>query len=184
MKTPGCDRSRRQFLQTLTVATAGLVVASPWREVFAATPDRSLAFFHTHTGEHLKLTYFGDGVYYPEALKEINYYLRDFRNNEIHTIDARLLDILYIVQNACNSKGTYEVISGYRSPQTNALLRAQGHGVAEHSLHMQGMAIDIRLTDVKTKYIKKAATRLRRGGVGYYAKSNFVHLDTGRVRYW
>jgi uncharacterized protein YcbK (DUF882 family) len=184
MNTPDCNKSRRQFLQTLSVATAGLVLASPWRDAFAATSDRSLAFFHTHTGEHLKLTYFSDGLYHPEALKEINHYLRDFRTNEIHPIDARLLDILYIVQNACNSNGTFEVISGYRSPQTNQLLSEQGHGVARHSLHMQGMAIDIRLTDVKTKYIKKAATRLKRGGVGYYARSDFVHIDTGRVRYW
>jgi uncharacterized protein YcbK (DUF882 family) len=184
MKTPGCNLSRRQFLHSLTGAAAGLALASPWSDVFADTADRSLSFFHTHTGEHLKLTYFSDGLYHDDALKEINHYLRDFRTNEIHPIDSHLLDILHVVKNACNSNGTFEVISGYRSPQTNQALRAQGHGVAEHSMHMVGKAIDVRLTDVNTAYLKKAATSLKRGGVGYYAKSDFVHIDTGRVRYW
>ena len=184
MKTPGRNLSRRQFLHSLTGAAAGLVLAAPLRQVFAATADRSLSLFHTHTGEHLKLTYFSDGLYHAEALKEINHYLRDFRTDEIHPIDARLLDILYTVQNACNSNGTFEVISDYRSPHTNQSLRGQGHGVAEHSLHMEGKAIDVRLTDVDTAYLKKAAASLKRGGVGYYAQSNFVHIDTGRLRYW
>ena len=184
MKTPSRNLSRRQFLHSLTGAAAGLVLTSPWRDVFADTADRSLSFFHTHTGEHLKLTYFSDGIYHAEALKEINHCLRDFRTNEIRPIDSRLLDILHIVHNTCNSNGTFEVISGYRSPHTNQSLRAQGHGVAEHSLHMEGKAIDVRLTDVDTACLKKAAASLKRGGVGYYAKSDFVHIDTGRVRYW
>ena len=184
MKTPDCNLSRRQFLHSLTGAAAGLVLTSPWRDVFADTADRSLSFFHTHTGEHLKLTYFSDGLYHDDALDEIKHYLRDFRTNKIHPIDSQLLDILYRVKNACNSNGTFEVISGYRSPQTNQSLRAQGQGVAEHSLHMVGKAIDIRLTDVKTAYLKKAAVSLKCGGVGYYAQSNFVHIDTGRVRSW
>ena len=184
MKTPGFNLSRRQFLRTLSVAASGLALSSPWRDVCADTSDRSLSFFHTHTGEHLKLTYFSDGLYHDDALDEIKHYLRDFRTNEIHPIDSQLLDILYRVKNACNSNGTFEVISGYRSPQTNQSLRAQGQGVAEHSLHMVGKAIDIRLTDVKTAYLKKAAVSLKCGGVGYYAQSNFVHIDTGRVRSW
>lgn len=184
MKTPGCNLSRRQFLHTLSFTAAGLALYSPWRDVFAAARDRTLSFFHTHTGEHLKLTYFSDGIYHDDALLELNRYLRDFRTNEIHQIDASLFDILYAVKNACNSNGTFEVISGYRSPQTNKLLRAQGRGVAEHSLHMVGKAIDVRLTGAKTSYLRKAATSLKRGGVGYYAQSDFVHIDTGRVRYW
>ena len=184
MKNPDCNLSRRQFLHTVSVAATGLAFYSPWHRVFAATPERSLSFFHTHTGEHLKLTYFSDGIYLNDALEEINHYLRDFRTNEIHTIDSHLLDILYAVQEACDSKGTFEVISGYRSPQTNKMLREQGHGVAQKSLHMSGKAIDVRLTDINTSYLKKAAMSLKRGGVGYYAQSDFVHMDTGRVRYW
>jgi len=115
---------------------------------------------------------------------ELNRYLRDFRTNEIHPIDANLFDILYAVKNACNSNGTFEVISGYRSPQTNQYLHEKGRGVATRSLHMDGKAIDVRLTDVQTSYLKKAAASLKRGGVGFYAKSDFVHIDTGRVRYW
>ena len=184
MNGQGCNLSRRQFLHTMSITATGLAFCSPWYSVFAATPERTLSFFHTHTGEHLRLTYFSDGIYHDDALQEINHYLRDFRTGEIHPIDSHLLDILYRVQNACNSNGTFEVISGYRSPKTNKLLHDQGHGVAVHSLHMLGKAIDVRLTDVKTSCLKKAAMSLKQGGVGYYAKSDFVHMDTGRVRYW
>lgn len=184
MSKPGFYLSRRQFLHTMSITATGLAVMSPWRQLFAATPERSLSFYHTHTGEKLRLTYFSDGIYHDDALREINHYLRDFRTEEIHSIDSRLLDILYSVQNACNSNGTFEVISGYRSPKTNQQLRKQGHGVAKKSLHMEGRAIDVRLTDVKTSYLRKAAMSLKRGGVGYYASSDFVHVDTGRVRYW
>lgn len=184
MKTPDCNQSRRKFLHTLSVTAAGLVLSSPWHEVFAANRDRTLSFFHTHTGERLKLTYFSEGRYQDEALAELNHYLRDFRTNEIHAIDAQLFDILHAAKNACNSNGTFEVISGYRSPKTNHMLRREGRGVAKRSLHLVGQAIDVRLTGVRTSDLKKAAASLRRGGVGYYARSDFVHLDTGRVRFW
>ena len=184
MQKAGYHLSRREFLQTMSVTATGLALYSPWNHVFAATPERALSFFHTHTGEKLNLTYFSDGIYHEDALQEINHYLRDFRTEEIHAIDSHLLDILYSVQNACNSNGTFEVISGYRSPKTNEQLRNQGHGVAKRSLHMEGRAIDVRLTDVKTSNLRKAAMSLKRGGVGYYASSDFVHMDTGRVRYW
>ncbi|SRR5690606_17204438 len=184
MKEPCCDCSRRKFLQTLSVATAGLVLYSPWHKVFADSKERTLSFFHTHTGEHLELTYFSNGLYHGNALAELNRYLRDFRTEEIYPIDKNLLDFLYAVKVACNSKGTFEVISGFRSPQTNQSLQEMGRGVATRSLHMEGRAIDIRLTDVETLNLKKAAVSLQRGGVGYYAESDFVHLDTGRVRYW
>lgn len=184
MKSSDPKLSRRQFLQTLSVAATGLLLPVPWRGVFAATRDRTLSFFHTHTGEYLKLTYFSDGLYHDDALRELNRYLRDFRTNEVHPIDANLFDILYAVKNACSSNGTFEVISGYRSPQTNKFLHDQGHGVVEHSLHMVGKAIDVRLTGTATANLRKAATSFRRGGVGYYARPDFVHMDTGRVRYW
>jgi uncharacterized protein YcbK (DUF882 family) len=176
--------TRRQFIHTISIGVTGLVLCTPWRNIFANTSDRSISFFHTHTGEYLKLTYFSDGLYHEDALQEINHYLRDFRTNEICPIDSHLLDILYIVQKTCNSNGTFEVISGYRSPKTNKLLREKGRGVARQSLHTLGKAIDVRLTDVKTSFLKKAAISLKQGGVGYYAKSDFVHIDTGRVRAW
>lgn len=168
----------------MSVTAAGLVLCSPWHEVCAARRDRSLSFYHTHTGERLKLTYFSDGRYQEEALMELNHYLRDFRTNEMHAIDAGLFDILHAAKNACDSNGTFEVISGYRSPQTNNQLRRQGRGVAQRSLHLEGRAIDVRLTGVRTSDLKKAAASLRRGGVGYYARSDFIHIDTGRVRFW
>lgn len=184
MKDSSCDCSRRQFLQTLSVATAGLVFYSPWHKVFATGKERTLSFFHTHTEEHLKLTYFSNGLYHGDTLSELNRYLRDFRADEIYPIDKNLLDFLYAVKNACNSNGSFEVISGFRSPQTNQFLQDMGRGVTSQSLHMRGMAIDVRLTDVATVNLKNAAVSLQRGGVGYYAESDFVHLDTGRVRYW
>jgi uncharacterized protein YcbK (DUF882 family) len=184
MKKSGCNFSRRKFLHSLSASAAGLALYSPWREVFAASKDRTLSFFHTHTGEHLKLTYFSNGLYHGNALAELNRYLRDFRTDEIYPIDKNLLDFLYAVKVACNSNGTFDVISGYRSPQTNQYLQDIGRGVTSESLHMRGMAIDVRLTDVATVNLKNAAVSLQRGGVGYYAESDFVHLDTGRVRYW
>jgi len=184
MKTKDYKLSRRRFLQTLTLATTSVALLSPWRSVYAKTFDRSLSFFHTHTGEHLNLTYFSEGEYQESAVQEINNYLRDFRTGEIYPIDLRLMDMLSSIQMLCNSSGTYEIISGYRSPKTNKLLRDKGRGVAKHSLHMLGQAIDIRLTDVKTSHLRKAAISLKQGGVGYYSRSDFVHVDTGRVRYW
>jgi uncharacterized protein YcbK (DUF882 family) len=119
-----------------------------------------------------------------EKKKEFFHFLRDFRTGGIHPIDTRLLDILYRLQKATNSSGTFEVISGYRSPQTNTLLRRTGTGVAQKSLHMKGRAIDIRLSGVETKLLKDIACAMNQGGVGFYAKSDFIHVDTGRVRAW
>ena len=184
MKTREYQLSRRRFIRTITAATTGMVLLSPWRSVFANNADRSLSFFHTHTGEHLKLTYFCDGEYQQEALQEINHYLRDFRTGDVHNIEPQLMDILATIQTVSDSHGTYEIISGYRSPRTNESLRQQGHSVAKRSLHMLGKAIDVRLTDIKTSNLRKIAMNLKRGGVGYYSKSDFVHIDTGRVRYW
>jgi uncharacterized protein YcbK (DUF882 family) len=114
----------------------------------------------------------------------VNRFLRDFRSGEIHPIDPRLLDILYQLQILADRAATYEVISGYRSPQTNAALHRVSAGVAEHSLHMEGRAIDVRMTGFPTRRLRDLAMSLGVGGVGYYARSDFVHLDTGRVRSW
>jgi len=145
---------------------------------------KTLSFEHTHTGEKLKLTYFERGNYIKDALQEINYLLRDFRTDDIHRIDTALLDQLFDLKQTLSLNKPYHIISGYRSPFTNGQLRKHSYGVAEHSFHMQGRAIDIRVEGVSSKMIRNAALNLAQGGVGYYPRSNFVHLDTGAFRTW
>jgi uncharacterized protein YcbK (DUF882 family) len=150
----------------------------------AATAVRTLSFRHTHTGEVLSLAYAAGNAYLSEALARVDWFLRDFRNGESRAIDPQLLDQLHTLSAVTGARAPYEVISGYRSPSTNALLQQRGGGVATHSLHIEGRAIDVRLADVPLADLRDAATSLRAGGVGYYAQSQFVHLDTGRVRRW
>jgi uncharacterized protein YcbK (DUF882 family) len=151
----------------------------------AAVPDaHKLSFFHIHTAEKLTITYREHGDLIPEALAEVSHYLRDFRTEQSHDIDVALLDTLHDLYKTFDGRGNFEVISGYRSPRTNEALRHVSTGVAEHSLHIEGRAIDVRLTSAKTTGLRDAATALQRGGVGYYASSNFVHLDTGKFRTW
>lgn len=170
---------RRRFLRAAGVACLGLSIAP---RAWAAAP-RSISFYHTHTGERLSLVYFEHGAYVREALTAINALLRDFRTGDSAEIDPRLFDTLHALNLACGA-GTFEVISAFRSPHTNALLRSRGHGVAKNSLHTQGRAIDVRLAGCDTRRLRDAAIALGAGGVGYYAASDFVHLDTGRVRTW
>jgi uncharacterized protein YcbK (DUF882 family) len=143
-----------------------------------------LSFFHTHTSERLTLPYFADGGYIPVSLARLERFLRDFRTGEEHAIDPALFDLLHGLQQATRTKAPFQVISAYRSPATNAMLRAEGGGVAKGSLHLQGRAIDVRLGDVSSAVLRDAARELGRGGVGYYRRSDFVHVDTGRVRTW
>jgi uncharacterized protein YcbK (DUF882 family) len=145
---------------------------------------RTLSFEHTHTGEKLKLTYFERGNYIKGALQEINYLLRDFRTDDIHPIDTALLDQLFDVKQTLGLNKPFHILSGYRSPFTNAQLRKHSRGVAEHSFHMQGRAIDIRVEGVSSKTIRNTALTMAQGGVGYYPRNNFVHLDTGKYRTW
>ena len=145
---------------------------------------RQLEFHHLHTGEKLAATYWQNGGYDRPALDSINHLLRDFRTGDVYPIAQDLLDLLATVKHALRADGPFEVIGGYRSPKTNDMLRQRSTGVAKRSLHMQGMAIDVRIVDLPTKQLREAAADLRLGGVGYYAKSNFVHLDTGRPRVW
>jgi len=145
---------------------------------------RSLSFFHTHTHETLEVTYSVGGEYVESALEEINDFLADFRTGDEIIIDPRLLDLIYDVRASLNSNGTYEVISAYRSPKTNEKLRSKSSGVAKKSQHLLGKAIDVRLRNVDSRDLRDAALKIKRGGVGYYAKSDFVHMDTGRVRRW
>jgi uncharacterized protein YcbK (DUF882 family) len=146
--------------------------------------QRDLSFYHTHTGKALSVVYYRDGVYLPDALHSIDDYLKDFRNGERHPIDPSLLDVLYDIKVKTGSRAPFEVISAYRSPQTNQMLRTNSSGVAEKSMHLQGQAIDVRLRDVSLGELRDVALHLQRGGVGFYPSSEFVHVDTGRVRRW
>jgi len=138
-----------------------------------------------HTGEALSLAYASADTYFAVALARIDWFLRDFRNGESKPIDPQLLDQLHALSELTGTEAPYEVISGYRSPSTNAWLQQHGGGgVATHSLHLEGRAIDVRLPDVPLAELRDAATSLRGGGVGFYPQSQFVHLDTGRVRRW
>jgi uncharacterized protein YcbK (DUF882 family) len=148
--------------------------------------SRELSFYHTHTGKRLSVVYWQDGDYVESALKDINTFLSDFRTGDIVDMDPELLDVIYDVRASLGSDGTYQVISAYRSPKTNEMLRGRSasSGVAKKSQHLLGKAIDVRLEGTKTAELRDAAIRLQRGGVGYYEASDFVHMDTGRVRRW
>ena len=174
--------TRRHFVKKSLYLAAGIVLASPLESIATLT-KHPMSFYHTHTDERLKIDYSGKG-YTSSALNKLNYLLRDFRTGEVHPIDPVLLEILYGIQQKSSSNGVIEIVSGYRSPKTNKLLRSKNGGVARQSLHMKGRALDIRLTDLKTRELCDVAISLQRGGVGFYPKSNFVHIDTGRFRIW
>jgi uncharacterized protein YcbK (DUF882 family) len=176
-------RTRREFLGTgAAMLVAG--IASPARASIGQSDVRSLAFDNLHTGEKLNLEYWVRGQYVPDALASINHLLRDYRNGEVHPIHPQLLDLLNVLHRQLDSSKPFEVISGYRSPATNAILHERSSGVAAHSLHMEGKAIDIRLTDRRLDDLHNTALALRAGGVGYYPALDFVHVDVGRVRRW
>jgi uncharacterized protein YcbK (DUF882 family) len=145
---------------------------------------RSLSFHHTHTGRDLVVTYYQDGEYLPGGMSAITAFLADWRNGRQQDIDPDLMDILWAIQLKSRHVSTWEVISAYRSPETNALLRSRSNGVAKNSQHIPGKAIDVRLRGMETNKLRDVALQLQLGGVGYYAKSDFVHVDTGRVRRW
>jgi uncharacterized protein YcbK (DUF882 family) len=177
--------ARRQFLRQAG-ALCGVVgsLASP--SVFASTvaATRSVRFVHTHTGESLTARYFEDGAYNQACLQQVDFLLRDFRTGEQHSIDPSLLDVLHELQRLADRDAAFEVISAYRSPRTNAMLHRRSNGVAEHSQHVLGKAIDIRLSGYPTRRLGEHARSMSRGGVGFYAASDFVHVDTGPVRFW
>jgi len=175
--------SRRRFLQVSAGAAAGLLI-TPAHAGLTRHGQRSLSLRNLHTGEKLTRTYWVDGEYLQEPLADLNHLLRDHRTGDMHPMDPRLLDMLHRLQQKVGSRRSFEIISGYRSPKTNNLLRSNSSGVAKKSLHMQGKAMDIRLPGQDLAQLRKAALSLKAGGVGYYPKSNFLHVDTGRVRYW
>jgi len=176
--------SRRRFLQLGFALTAG-IAASP--SAIANTlkqPDRKLSLLNLHTGESTDATYWADGEYQASELAAINSVLRDHRTGDIEAIDNNLIDLLNLLHSKVDSKQPFHVISGYRSPKSNAALRENSYGVAKKSFHMKGMAIDVRLPKCQLSTLHKAVVDLQIGGVGKYSKSDFLHLDTGHVRQW
>ena len=175
--------NRRHFLALGAKAAAGLVLSQAV-PAWASAGARILSFNHTHTHESLKITYANAGLYDSAALERIDHYLRDFRTGEVHSIDPGVLDFLWGIQQDLGCDGTFSVISGFRSLNTNKALRNRSTGVAKRSLHMKVKAIDVRFSACNIKKVRDCAIALKSGGVGYYAKSDFIHIDTGRVRTW
>lgn len=182
--TPKTGFTRRAFLGGLVAASSMLATDPLFAAVFKS-PERKLRLHNLHTGERIKLTYWAEGEYIEESMQDISRLLRDHRTGDVHLMDRELLDLLYGIQEKTetHSKG-FHIISGYRSPKTNKMLRKNSNGVAKLSLHMTGKAIDIRIPKHNLRKLQKAAISMKAGGVGYYAKSNFLHVDTGRVRRW
>jgi uncharacterized protein YcbK (DUF882 family) len=175
---------RRQAIKAMAGAAAAAVVW-PARVLGAGIREpRAVELVHTHTHEQLSLTVPALGAHASDGLAALNRFLRDHRTGDVHPIDPGLLDILADLHAAVGASGAFHVISGYRSPRTNAALRERSRGVAAGSLHVEGRAIDVRLDGIDCSVLRDAAISLCRGGVGYYASSDFVHLDTGRFRTW
>ena len=174
--------ARRRFLAL--GAASGAALGRFGAAAAEPAEPRSLALHNLHTGERLEAVYWDAGRYVPDALAAVNRVLRDFRTGDEHMIDPRLLDLLTAVHGQVEAPRPFQVISGYRSPRTNARLHERSAGVASNSLHMQGMAIDVRVEGVALTHLHHAALDLGRGGVGLYPVSNFVHMDVGRVRRW
>jgi uncharacterized protein YcbK (DUF882 family) len=179
----GTGVGRRSVLRLGMAGLAGFA-ASPALAAVGNVRERKLALHNLHTGETIRTTFWTDGVYQVDALRDIDFVLRDFRTGDVTEIDPELLSLLHRITQATGVDKPFEVISGYRSPKTNAALASNSSGVAKRSLHMQGMAVDIRLPGMRLAHLRDAAKSLKTGGVGYYPKSNFIHVDTGNVRYW
>lgn len=180
--------ARRRFLRhtaRLAAATAALPALSATAAMAPVTPTRALALVHTHTREEIDIVYADGKRYVPEALASLNRFLRDHYTGDIGLMDPQLFDLLHRVQQVLGTRESFAVISGYRCAATNTRLRdTRSGGVAKHSLHMDGRAIDVRLPGVPLADLRQAALSLRAGGVGFYPREQFVHLDTGRVRNW
>lgn len=176
-------RNWQDSLFGIALATVGAVLLLA-TEPALSIDERRLSLYHTHTGRSLEVVYARGGEYIEPALDRIEHFLSDFRTGDSRTIDPKLLDLIHDLRESLGSDATYEVISAYRSPATNDMLRGKSTGVAQNSQHVVGKAIDVRLQGVETERLRDAAIALQRGGVGYYEVSDFVHVDTGRVRRW
>ena len=172
--------NRRRFLKRSALWTTAIFVPSLLR---ATEYEKVLHLYHTHTGEHLKVTFWLDGGYVEDELAYLEFFLRDYRNDKTHPIDSRVIDYLYDISKIFGNKEIH-ILSGYRSPSTNEYLRRHTGGVAKRSFHLKGMAIDFRIPHVATYNIFRTALRLHKGGAGYYPKLGFIHIDSGRPRSW
>jgi len=183
----GSDRTycrRRRFLGWSIAAGCSLLAPGAKVAIAAATAARELAFHCLHTGATVNAVYWEGGRYLADGLAEIDHVLRDFRTGDVRSIDPALLDLVHRLRVVMGSDQPVHVISGYRSPATNAMLARRSNAVAKNSYHVKGMAIDLRLPDRRLEDLRAAALALAGGGVGYYPKSDFVHMDTGPVRTW
>jgi uncharacterized protein YcbK (DUF882 family) len=168
----------------ITGITTHFPVNALGRAMPCSSSERMLSIYNIHTGERFNDVYWAEGHYLMESLTEINSILRDHRTNETIPIDTHLIDLLHSIHSVHGGNNAIRIVSGYRSPKTNEYLRMKGHGVARNSLHKKGMAADMVLPGVPLKELRKTAVKLKVGGVGYYPKRHFIHIDTGRVRYW
>jgi uncharacterized protein YcbK (DUF882 family) len=179
---------RRQLLRlgmgAAASASVSLAPALGWAAALAGRETRRVTLRNLHTDETLDAVYWERGGYIPEVMNEVNRVLRDYRTGDIHVIDPDVIDLLGAISARVENRTPFQVISGYRSPHTNAVLRERSAGVARRSLHMDGMAIDISLEDVDLRHLHQAALDVGRGGVGFYPRSDFVHVDVGPVRRW
>lgn len=176
--------NRRNFLKIAGIASAVSFFPNIAVANLKAPYKKSLSFYNIHTGEKLDTTFWIEGSYIPESLVDMNHILRDYRTDKATEIDTELFDLLHSIRTNLDSNKPFHIISGYRSPGTNTMLRGHSSGVAKKSLHMEGKAIDINLPGRNLSELKKVAMNLKQGGVGYYPDSNFVHVDVGRVRSW
>jgi uncharacterized protein YcbK (DUF882 family) len=188
--------SRRDFLglgfaTAITALVPGKILSAAekplpgfFTEFAPPSGEKKLSLYNAHTHEDLDIVFWQDGEYIPEALSKINYLFRDRRSGKVKGIKTDLLDLLFSVQQKLKYREPFHIISGYRSPGSNKLLRKRKKGVAKNSLHMYGKAVDIRVPGHSLKKVRKAAMSFRSGGVGYYPRSKFVHIDVGPVRYW
>lgn len=180
--------SRRDVIKSGLWAAAGTLLMPSVAEAAALKMPKNgsydIQFSNAHTGESFSGTYRVGNKYLPDAFEEINYVLRDFRANEVFPIDPRVIDIIYMVHRKTGRSQPLEILSGYRSPKTNNMLRHASSGVARNSMHLSGQAIDFRMAGVSTRGLRDIAAGFKVGGVGYYPRSDFVHVDTGKVRIW
>ncbi len=178
--------SRRKFISLgLVTAASGIM---PYNAIAAVKdvllPERALCFYNLYTKEIIEAVYWREGRYITEGLASLNHILRDLRTGRVKTMDRKLLDLLFALQQEMGSNEPFHIISGYRTRESNALLRKKKKGVAKHSLHIYGKAVDIRVPGRKLRDLRRAAMKLKGGGVGYYPRSNFIHVDVGNIRYW
>ena len=172
-----------RFLLVLLLVLSDFAHAEPM-DTRSASDSRQLSLQHTHTGKSLTVTYYRDGKYQNQALAQLEEFLADFRTGDTTPMDPGVYDLLYRLHDKAGSQAPFQIISAYRSPASNEMLRKPGSGVAQKSQHLLGKAIDVRLADVSSEHLYEFALAMQAGGVGYYPDSDFVHVDTGRVRHW